>query len=88
MTIAILVQPREFPAFSDILNLTYHTSNSPMIVYIRQVDDQWFWDGFDAPTCIADSRAHLPIFTFSQFSSFPPSVTFDYLQSTYPEAFV
>ena len=88
MILAVLVQPEEFTAFLDILNLTYHTSNNPMVIYVRQVDDQWLWDGFDIPTSIANSRTHLPIFTFSQFSSFPSNVTLDYLQSTYPEVFV
>ena len=88
MILAILVQPEELFDFSNILNLTSHTSNNPIVVYVRQADDQWLWDGFDIPTSIADSRLHLPIFTFSQFSSFSTDVTLDYLQSTYPEAFV
>lgn len=88
MILAILVQPEEFFDLSNILNLTYRTSTNPMLIYVRQANDQWLWDGFDIPTSIADSRLHLPIFTFSQFSSFSPDVTLDYLQSTYPEAFI
>ena len=88
MILAVLVQPEEFFDFSNILNLTYRTATSPMVIYVRQVDDQWLWDGFDTPTSIANSRTHLPIFTFSQFASFPSNVTLDYLQSIYPEAFV
>lgn len=88
MILAILVQHEEFFDFSNILNLTYRISTSPMVIYVRQVDYQWLWDGFDTPTLIADSRLHIPIFTFSQFSSFPSNVTLDYLQSTYPEVFV
>lgn len=88
MILAVLVQPEEFFDFSNILNLTYRTATSPMVIYVRQVDDQWLWDGFDIPTSIADSRTHLPIFTFSQFSSFPTNVTLDYLQSIHPEVFV
>ena len=88
MILAVLVQPEEFFDFSNILNLTYRTSTNPMIVYVRQADSQWLWDGFDTPTSIVNSRSHLPIFTFSQFSSFSSNVTLDYLQSTYPEAFI
>lgn len=88
MILAILVQPEEFSTFSTILNLAYRTITSPMVIYVRQADDQWLWDGFDTPTSIANSRLHLPIFTFSQFVSFSTDVTLDYLQSTYPEAFV
>ena len=88
MLIAVIVTPYEFPDFSHALNLTPHLATTTKAIYVRQADGQWLWDGYDYYPNVAETRAHLPIFTFSQFITFPPNVTLDYLQSTYPEAFL
>lgn len=88
MILAVLTTPYEFPALSQALNFKAQLATTTKVIYIRQVDNQWLWDGFDYYPDIAETRVHLPIFTFSQFSSFSSNVTLDYLQSTYPEAFI
>ena len=88
MLIAVIVTPDEFRAFSDKLRLTSYASTMLKVVYVRLADGQWLWDGYDYYPNVAETRTHLPTFTFSQFSSFPSNVTLSYLQSTYPEAFV
>ena len=88
MILAVLVQPEEFPALLQALNFKAQLTTTTQVIYIRQADNQWLWDGFDYYPDIAETRVHLPIFTFPQFASFSTNVTLDYLQSTYPEVFV
>ena len=88
MIITVIVQPSEYPTLVDMLGLSVYTVTSTRAIYLLLAGEEWFWNGFDYYPNIAETRKHLPVFTFDQFCSFPNSPTLDYLQSTYPEAFI